>query len=65
MKTKIAISTLIVFFIGLMIGPPDMITQLSLGIGAGFLCAASLLILAGRGFMKSASKQVQTRMALP
>ena len=60
MKTKIAISTIAAFFLGLMFGPPDPLTLLVLGVEAAFFCAVPLLILARRDFVKSASGPVHT-----
>ncbi len=61
---KIAISAIIAFLIGGALGPPDLVSQLTLGVMGAFLCAVPLLILARLRFVKSASEPVHTLICI-
>ena len=60
MKKKIIISAIVAYCIGYLLSPPDMMSQLTNGLLAALLCTIPLLILAGRGFVKTASTSVHT-----
>lgn len=60
MTKKIAITAIVAYCIGFMLGPPDLITMFLNGLIAAFLCALPLLILARFGFVKSASRAMHT-----
>ncbi len=60
MARKIVISAIAAYCVGFMLGPPDFISQIILGLMAATLCALPLLILARFRFVKSASKPMQT-----
>lgn len=59
MKKKIIISTIIAYFLGFLLGPPDSISQLTYGVIAALLCCAALLILARFKFVKSSPSSMQ------
>ncbi len=60
MGKKITIATAIAFAIGCLQGPPDVASQLTLGIMAAFVCAVPLLILARVAFVRAASPPMHT-----
>jgi O-antigen ligase len=60
MSKKIAIATAVAFFIGSLFAPPDVASQLTLGIMAAFVCAGPLLILARVAFVRAASPPMHT-----
>ncbi len=54
----------VVFLVASVLAPPDVITQLTLGIGAVLLCAVPLWFLARCGFVQSASPAVHTLLCV-
>lgn len=60
MRKKIIIAKAVAFFIGNLLGPPDLISQLIFGAMAAFVCAVPLLILARLAFVKAASGPMHT-----
>jgi hypothetical protein len=61
MMRKIVISTAVAFLIsGALLGPPDAVSQIMLGIEGALLCAIPLVILGRRDFVRSSSSQIQT-----
>ena len=64
MKKKIITSTMIAFFICFVLGPPDLINQLTLGLMSAFLCCAALLILTRFKFVKSSPNSMHTLVCL-
>lgn len=60
MKKKIIITIVTAYVIGYLLGPPDMISQLTLGMMTAAVCAVPLLVLARLAFVKSASPPMQT-----
>jgi len=60
MSKKIIIATAVAFIIGNLLGPPDLISQLTFGAMAAFLCAVPLLVLARLAFVKTASQPMHT-----
>lgn len=64
MKKKIIISTMIAFFISFVLGPADLISQLTFGVISAFLCCAALLILARFKFVKSSPNSMHTLVCL-
>ena len=60
MRKKTVIATAIAFFIGSLFAPPDLISQLTFGAMAAFLCAVPLLVLARLAFVKTASQPMHT-----
>ena len=59
MKKKIIISTMIAFFISFVLGPTDLISQLTLGLMSAFFCCVVLLIFARFKFVRSSPSSMQ------
>ncbi|MDY0355137.1 MAG: hypothetical protein RBR19_04610 [Sedimentisphaerales bacterium] len=59
-KKKIIITIVTAHVIGCLLGPPDTISQLILGVMTAAVCAVLLLVLARFAFVKSASPPMQT-----
>lgn len=64
MKMKIIISTIIAFYIGYLLSPPDIVTGLFNGIVAAFICCLTLLILARFKFVKSSPNSMHTLVCI-
>lgn len=60
MRKKIIIATAVAFVIGNLLGPPDLISQLTFGAMAALLCVVPLLVLARLAFVKAASRPMHT-----
>ncbi len=60
MTGKLLACSAVVFVLASVLAPPDMISQLTLGVMAALLCAIPLWFLAQCRFIKSASPDVHT-----
>ena len=60
MTKKIIIATVTAYVVGCLLGPPDMISQLTLGMMTAVICAVPLLVLVRFAFVKSASPPMHT-----
>ena len=54
----------VVFLVASVLAPPDVVTQLTLGVGAVLLCAVPLWFLTRCGFVQSASPAVHTLLCV-
>lgn len=64
MRRKIIISVAVAFVVGGLAGPPDMISQAILALGAALLCGVPLLILTRLDSVRSSPRLIHTLLCV-